>query len=153
MKRPSRSILLIAAGCSGPETFPAGQWQIRSEVKEADIGGREVGFATGRAREWSSCIAASEARNPAGRLIPGVLSGSCTFDQASFASGRISARGECISGALARMQVSLDGSFSGSTLRARLVTVEPNAGLVVDQPGEQDVTTRIDVAAERRGDC
>jgi hypothetical protein len=146
-------LALFASACSGPESFPAGQWQIKSEIVRSDIGGREVGFAKGRTREWSSCIASSETKNPAGRFIPGVLSGSCKFSEASFANGRIAAKGECVSGALFPLRAELDGRFSNSSLSASLVTVEPNAGMVVGKVDEQDVTTRIAVEAKRTGDC
>jgi hypothetical protein len=72
---------------------------------------------------------------------------------ASFANGRIAAKGECVSGALFPLRAKLDGRFSDSSLSASLVTVEPNAGMVVGKVDEQDVTTRIDVEAKRTGDC
>ncbi|HEX6377191.1 MAG TPA: DUF3617 family protein [Allosphingosinicella sp.] len=153
MKEAAIIMAMLAAGCSGPETFPHGRWQIKSAIIERDIGGREVDFAKGRTNEWSSCIGAAEAQNPAERLIPGILSGSCRFAASSFANGRMQAQGECISGAMAPLRVTIDGQFSDSTLSARLVTVEPNAGLVVDQPGMQKVTTRVDVTGERKGPC
>lgn len=156
MKALLATLPLAVIACSSPATFPAGQWEFTTEVTGEEAGGTAV-TSTPIPKDdqtWAQCVSAEQAANPAEILLPRTLENSCKFSKSTFANGKIDVAGECIAGgSFARYQATVQGSFTASSMKVRIVAVQPGAVVMFDPKAGSDLKTFYRVTGRRTGDC
>jgi hypothetical protein len=171
-----RSILLavsvaaitIAAGCSkgggggnGASQRQPGQWESVTTIKSMDIPGAppqvlpQVHAQVGQAETQRECLTAEQTRDPMAqmrRMLSQGNTGNCNFTDQVFAGGTIRIRGTCNPPGGGTAQVSLEGSFTATTLEANL-TMNAQGPAGAAMPGVTSMNMTAEVRGRRVGDC
>ena len=171
-----RSILLavsvaaitIAAGCSkgggggnGATQRQPGQWESVTTIKSIDIPGappqvlQQVRAQVGQAQTQRECLTAEQARDPLAqmrRMLSQGNTGNCNFTDQVFAGGTIRIRGTCSPAGGGTAQVSLEGTFTETTLEANL-TMNAQGPAGAAMPGVTSMNMAAEVRGRRVGDC
>jgi hypothetical protein len=172
-----RSILLavsitaitVAAGCSkggpgggsGAAQRQPGQWESVTTIKSIDIPGAppqvlaQVRAQVGQAQTTRECLTADQARDPLAqmrRMLSQGNSGNCNFTDQVFAGGTIRIRGTCNPAAGGTAQVSLEGTFTETTLEANM-TMNAQGPAGAAMPGVTSMNMAAEVRGRRVGDC
>jgi hypothetical protein len=153
---PTAALLFACSGSSGVSIQP-GQWETTIHFTQIDMpGAPEAMVAPLRAamstpRTESYCMSPEQAANPTGAIVdPSGPANACQYGDSTFANGVIRVRGTCQDPTRGRMEITLDGTFTATTMEARMTTaMQPPAG----RPGPQSVTLSGTYASRRTGDC
>lgn len=170
----TRSILLavsiaaiaVAGGCSqgggnGAAQRQPGEWESITTIKSIDIPGAppevqaRIRSQVGVAQTTRECLTAEQARDPLGQMRQMVSrgnSGNCTFSDQVFAGGTIHVRGTCNPAAGGTAEVTLEGTFTDTTLQANMnMNAQGPAGAAM--PGVTSMRVAAEVRGRRIGDC
>jgi hypothetical protein len=153
--------IAITAGCSkGAAQRQPGEWETVTTVKSIDIPGAppqvlaQVRAQVGQATTQRECLTAEQARDPMAqmrRMMSQGNAGNCNFTDQVFAGGTIRIRGTC-SPAGSTAQVSLDGTFTETTLEANL-TMNAQGAANPAMPGVTGMNMAAEMRSRRIGDC
>jgi hypothetical protein len=150
--------IVLAAACSGSAvSLQPGQWETTIHFTSIEVPGvPEAQLAPMRAmmgqpQVHSECMTPQQAANPAGNMLnPGSTGQNCQFSENTFSGGTIRVHGTCQQPGRGTAQMALDGSYTATTMEARLSShVTPPAGT----PGPQSVTMTGTLNGRRTGDC
>ena len=167
----TRSILLavsiaaiaMTAGCNrgGAAQRQPGQWETVTTIKSIEMPGappqvlEQVRAQVGQAQTQRECVTAEQARDPLAqmrRMLSQGNIGNCNFSDQVFAGGTIRVRGTCSPGAGGTAQVSLEGSFTETTLEANM-TMNAQGPASASMPGVTGMNMTAEIRGRRVGDC
>ena len=148
--------LIVACGGSAVALQP-GQWETTVQFKSIEVpGAPEAAVAQMRAlmgqpQTNSECMTPQEAANPTGGLVnPGGNAGDCQFTENTFTGGTIRVRGACTAAGRGRMQMTLEGSYTATTMEAQISSeVQAPPGT----QGPQTIRMSGTMTGRRTGDC
>lgn len=146
-----------AGGNSSAAALQPGMWEATARFTTLDAPSLppEVAAALRAAislpQTRTGCLTPERIADPTGALaaVEAAANASCRFPPNGFAGGRINLRGAC-SGPDGDMQVTVDGSYSATTMEAtigRQIAVAPN------RPGSQSIRFEGRMTARRTGEC
>ena len=150
------------ASGTGAETMQPGQWEMAVQVRSIDIPGAppeaqaQIRSQVGRAQTNQDCITPEQARNPLAQMRQMVAQGraaSCQFTDQVFGGGVIRIRATCPgpSGQAGGGQVSMEGSFTATTLQAALTVSAQGANPAM--PGATGMRMTAEIRGRRVGEC
>jgi Protein of unknown function (DUF3617) len=148
----------LAAACSGSSvSLQPGQWETTMRFTSIEVPGipeaqlAPMRAAMGQPQTRSECMTPEQAANPAGNMLnQGGNGGNCQFSENTFAGGTIRVHGTCQQPGRGSAQMTLDGSYTATTMEARITShVTPPPGT----PGPQSVTMSGTLSGRRTGDC
>ncbi len=149
-------------GGDGSAQRQPGQWESVTTIKSIDIPGAppemqaRIRSQVGQAQTQRECLTAEQARDPMAQmrrmLSQGNNTGNCNFTDQVFSGGTIRIRGNCSPPGGGTAQVSLEGSFTGTTLEANL-TMNAQGPASAAMPGVTSVNMAAEVRSRRIGDC
>jgi hypothetical protein len=153
------SMALIAA-CSGSAvSLQPGQWETTIRMTSVEMPGApeamvaQMRQAASAPQTSSECMTPEEAANPASKMMnPGGGANSCQFTESTFAGGAIRVRGTCSPPGAGRQQMSMEGSYTSTTMEAR-ITAEMQAPPGANPTGPQSVRVSGTMTGRRTGDC
>lgn len=150
------------AGGQGAGSLQPGQWEMTSRLESIEIPGAppevqaQMGGQRGRAQTDRTCITAAQASNPLRQLresMAGPGGQNCQTSEDVFAGGVIRIRTTCRrpGGAVGSAQIAMEGTFTATTLAARIsVNAE---GANVAGPGTTAMRLTTNLSGRRIGDC
>jgi hypothetical protein len=165
----SIAAIAVTAGCggggsgggSGAAQRQPGQWESVTTIKSIDIPGappqvlQQVQAQVGQAQTQRECLTAEQTRDPMAqmrRMLSQGNTGNCNFTDQVFAGGTIRIRGTCNPPGGGSAQVSLEGSFTATTLEANL-TMNAQGPAGAAMPGVTSMNMTAEVRGRRIGDC
>lgn len=149
------------AGGNGTAQRQPGQWESVTTIKSIDIPGappqvlQQVQAQVGHATTQRECLTADQSRDPLAqmrRMLSQGNSGNCNFTDQVFAGGTIRIRGTCSPPGGGTAQVSLEGTFTETTLEANL-TMNAQGPAGAAMPGVTSMNMTAEVRGRRVGDC
>lgn len=151
------SVALLFACSDSAVSLQPGQWETTVRFTSIDIpGAPEAAVAPMRAmmtqpQTRSECVTPEQAANPTGNLLsPGGGANSCTYTENTFAGGTIRVRGTCQEGGRGRMTMSMEGSYTATTMEAQITSeVQAPPGT----QGPQTVRMAGALTGRRTADC
>lgn len=160
---PAIALTVIAAGCSGgADQLQAGQWEMVTQVKSIEIPGAppeaqaQIRAGIGQSQTNQDCISAERARNPLQEMRQMMSQGqaaNCRFTDEVFGGGVIRIRATCPGpgGQAGGGQMSLEGSFTATTLQATLSVRAQGANPAM--PGATGMNMSAEIRGRRVGEC
>jgi hypothetical protein len=155
---PAIALAGIAAGCSKADQLQPGQWEMGLQLKTLEMPGAppemvaQLRSAMSQSQPARSCLTAEEARNPLAQMREMVVQGqaaNCRFTDEVFGGGVIRIRATCPgSGGRGGGQMSMEGSFTATTLNATLTA----RGSSPRVPGAT-MNMTAEITGRRTGDC
>jgi hypothetical protein len=149
-------LALVAACGESAVSLQPGMWETTVQFKTIDIPGAPAeAVAPMRAmlsqpQTRSECLTPEEAANPAGRMMAGEEGNNCQYSDSTFAGGTIRVRGTCQEQGQGRMQMSMEGTYTATTMNAEVSSeVQPPAGT----EGPQSIRMAGTLTARRTGEC
>lgn len=150
--------IALAAACSGSAvTLQPGQWETRVQFSSIEMPGAPEAVlvpmraAMSQPQVRSECMTPEQAANPTGRMMnTGSNPNACQFPENVFTGGTIRVRGTCQDPARGTMQISWDGSYTATTMEAR-VSAEMRAP--PGAQGPQTIRMSGTMSGRRTGDC
>jgi hypothetical protein len=155
--------IAITAACSkGPDHIQAGEWEMKTKLTAVDAPGAPPQMVAamrgqlGQERTTRSCITPEQAANPmrdVRQAMTQVPAGAnCTTDEDRFAGGVIRLHVTCraTGGQQGQATITMDGSFSETTLQASTTMNAQGAG-IGGAPQSMNMTS--EVRGIRIGDC
>jgi hypothetical protein len=139
-----------------------GQWEMAVQVRSIEMPGAppeaqaRIRSQLGRTQTNQDCITPEQARNPLSQMRQMVAQGraaSCQFTDQVFGGGVIRIRATCPGpgGQPGAGQVSMEGSFTATTLQAALSVSATGANPAM--PGATGMRMIVDVRGRRVGEC
>ena len=149
--------IAVTAACSkGPDHQQPGEWETVTTIKSVETPGAPPQVAemararVGQAQTNRECLTQERANDPLGdmrRMLSQNGGQGCTFTDQTFGGGTIRIRGTCQApGGQGSMQLSMDGSFTETTLQG---TMEVNA----QGAGGAGMHATTELRGRRIGDC
>jgi hypothetical protein len=161
---PAIALTGIAAGCSkGADQLQPGQWEMVTQVKSIEIPGAppeaqaRMRSGVGQSQTNRDCLTPERARNPLQQMREMMSRGqaaNCRFTDEVFGGGVIRIRATCPGPggqASGGGQVSLEGSFTATTLQATLSISAQGANPAM--PGATGMNMTAEVRGHRVGEC
>jgi uncharacterized protein DUF3617 len=157
---PAIALAGLAAGCSkGADQLQPGQWEMAVQLKSLEMPGAppeavaQIRSALSQAQPNRDCLTPEQARNPLAEMRQLVAQGraaNCRFTDEVFGGGVIRIRATCQGpgGQGSGGTVSMEGSFTATTLQATLNAQGANPGV----PGAT-MNMTAEVTGRRIGDC
>ena len=145
-----------AKGKSGGAALQPGQWESTIQFTEFDVPGMPPEMANqmrqmmGQPQTNRSCMTPEDAANPAGDMVSGEGNQNCQFSESTFSGGTIRVRGTCRDPSGGTSQMSMQGSFTATSMQAR-ITTEQQGG--AGAPAGQSMRMSGNLSARRVGDC
>ena len=155
------AIAMTAACSRGPDQRQPGEWETAVTLKSVEIPGapqqyvdlmRSRGSTPQTGRE---CLTPEKARDPLGEMRRMLSQGegrACNFTDQVFSGGTIRIRGTCPGPNGQSAEVSLEGTFTETTLEATMSVNAQGAG-VVPIPGATGMRMTTEMRSRRIGDC
>ena len=117
----------LAAACSGSSvSLQPGQWETTMQFSSIEVPGipeaqlAPMRAAMGQPQTHSECMTPEQAANPAGNMLnQGGTGGNCQFSENTFSGGTIRVHGTCQQPGRGSAQMTLDGSYTATTMEAR----------------------------------
>ncbi|TMJ15432.1 MAG: DUF3617 family protein [Alphaproteobacteria bacterium] len=138
-----------AAAAEPPATFPAGQWDVTSEVtafRQADKGAPKIKFAVGDKATNSACVAASEGQKPNPALFLGE-GYQCSYQTAYARKGMVNETLSCTrKGLEGAVMANVEGHYTADSFDGTATT---STSLYTDG----DVVFTRKLSARRTGEC
>jgi hypothetical protein len=132
-----------------PATFPAGQWEVTSEVtafRQADKGAPKIKFAVGDKAANSACVAASEGQKPNPALFLGD-GYQCSYQNAYARKGMVNESLSCTrKGLEGQVMANVEGHYTADSFEGTATT---STSLYTDG----DVVFTRKLSARRTGEC
>lgn len=149
---PTVAIIVACSGGASTSLQP-GQWEMTTKMTDIEIPGAPPAVAaqmkqamTAQAQTQSRCITPAEAANPAGNMAsPSGNAQGCTFSKQTFSGGAIDVAGSCPGPAGGRMETTLSGSYTATTMDTRI-----SANI---EGGPQPMRMSGTMTGRRTGDC
>jgi hypothetical protein len=162
----SIAAIAVASGCSrgggnGAAQRQPGEWESVTTMKSIDIPGAppemqaRIRARAGMAQTTRECLTAEAARDPLAqmrRMVSQGHAGNCNFSDQVFAGGTIHVRGTCSPPGGGTAEVTLEGSFTETTLQANL-TMNAQGPANAAMPGVTSMNMAAEVRSRRIGDC
>lgn len=153
-------LLLIACGeggvGGGAVSLQPGQWETTVQFTSIDIPGappemmNSMREMMSRPQTRSECITPEQAANPTGNMVTQGAGNNCQFSESTFAGGTIRVRGTCQQPGQGSAQMSMEGSYTATTMQAQITSeVQGAAGA----QGPQTVRMSGTFASRRTGEC
>jgi len=150
--------IALCAACSGSAvSLQPGQWETTIQFSSIEMPGAPEAMVApmrammGQPQTRSECMTPEEAANPANKMTnPEGGTTGCQFAENVFAGGTIRVHGTCTSPNRGTMQMNMDGSYTATTMQAR-ITQEMHAP--ANTPGPQTIRLTGNLSARRTGDC
>jgi hypothetical protein len=147
---------------SGTETMQPGQWEMAVQVRSIEVPGAppqaqaQIRSGVGRTQTNQDCLTPERARNPRQDMRQMMAQGraaNCRFTDQVFGGGVIRIRATCPgpAGQGSSAQVSMEGSFTGTTLQATLAISAQGANPAM--PGATGMRMTADIRGRRVGEC
>lgn len=138
-----------SAAAEPPATFPAGQWEVTSEVtafRQADKGAPKIKVVVGDKATNSACVAASEGQKPNPALFVGE-GYQCSYQNAYARKGMVNGSLTCtMKGLDGSVMVNAEGHYTADTFDGTATTT---TALYSDG----DVVFTRKLSAKRTGEC
>ena len=156
------ALLLIACGEGGggggsAVALQPGQWETTVQFTSIEVpGAPEAAVAQmremmSRPQTRSECITPQQAANPTGNMMTPGAGSNCQFSESTFAGGAIRVRGTCQQPGQGSAQMSMEGSYTPTTMQAQISSeVQAPAGT---QGGPQSVRMSGTFNSRRTGEC
>ena len=149
--------IAITAACSkGPDHQQPGEWETIATLKSAEMPGAPPQVAemmrarVGQSQTQRECLTPERARDPLGemrRMLAQSGGQGCNFTDQVFGGGTIRIRGTCQApGGQGSLQLSMDGSFTETTLQATMTVNAQGAG-------GAGMNASTEMRSRRIGDC
>jgi hypothetical protein len=151
--------LALCAACSGgADSLQPGQWQKTIQFSSIEVpGAPEAEIAPMRAmmsqpQIVSECLTPADTANPTLKLTNLERGGpqNCQFSENSYSGGAIRVRGTCQLPRGGTMQLSMEGTYTATTMQARVsheMHAPPNT------PGPQTIRLAVNLSARHTGEC
>ncbi len=147
-----------APAATGPAMQP-GQWEMVTQVTALEMPGAppaaqaQLRAQQGRSQTDRQCITPEQAANPSRNLVSGAQSGNCQFGDTIWSGGVIRIRATCRQpGGSGQAEMAMEGSFTATTLDARLSVIATGPNLT-GAPGTQQMRATSIVRGRRVGEC
>ena len=123
------ALLLIACGeggGGGAVALQPGQWETTVQFTSIEVpGAPEAAVAQmremmSRPQTRSECITPQQAANPTGNMMTPGAGSNCQFSESTFAGGAIRVRGTCQQPGQGSAQMSMEGSYTPTTMQAQI---------------------------------
>ena len=156
------ALLLIACGEGGggggsAVALQPGQWETTVQFTSIEVpGAPEAAVAQmremmSRPQTRSECITPQQAANPTGNMMTPGAGSNCQFSESTFAGGAIRVRGTCQQPGQGSAQMSMEGSYTPTTMQAQISSeVQAPPGT---QSGPQSVRMSGTFSSRRTGEC
>ena len=159
------ALLLIACG-DGPGgggggsavALQPGQWETTVQFTSIEIPGApqeavaQMREMMSRPQTRSECITPEQAANPTGNMMSAGGGSNCQFGESTFAGGAIRVRGTCQQPGQGSAQMSMDGSYTATTMQAQ-ISSEVQAPPSAPKGGPQSVRMSGTFTSRRTGEC
>jgi len=151
------SVVLLFACSDNAVSLQPGQWDMTMRFTSIEVpGAPEAAVAPMRTmlsqpQTRSNCVTPEQAANPGGNLLsPDGDSSRCNYTENTFSGGVIRMRGSCTPPRGGQAQISLDGTYTATTIDAQLTSeVQAPPGT----QGPQMVRMAGAMTGRRTGDC
>ena len=151
----------LAAGCSGnADQIQPGQWETSVQFSSIEVPGMPPEAAESmrqmmaRPQTRQECITPEQAANPTGNLANvGGSAGTCEFGEQTFSGGNIRMRATCRQADQTSMQMSMEGTYTPTTMQANITSEVTPPPAAVAAGGPQEVRMRGTFSSRRIGDC
>ena len=162
------ALLLVACGGQGGNeqadakgggsavALQPGQWETTIQFSEIDVPGVDAAIANqmrqmmGQPQTNRDCMTPEDAANPARNIASGETGQNCEYSESTFSGGTIRVRGTCRPAAGGTSQMSMEGSYTATSMQAR-ITTEQQGG--PGAPAGQSVRMSGNLSARRVGEC
>ncbi len=151
-----------SAGGNGPAQRQPGMWESTAKITQLQLTGgppevqARANSQVGQARTASECLTPEQARDPLAQMRRMMAqSGStqnCTFSDQVFNGGVIRIRGRCPAAGGGSAEITLEGSFTETTMRATM-NVNAQGPASAEMPGVTGMRIAMDMTGRRTGEC
>lgn len=156
------AVVAITAACSrGADQRQPGEWETAVTLKSMEIPGAPQQMAemmrgrVGQTQTGRECLTPEKARDPMGDMRRMLSQGSgqnCNFTDQTFSGGTIRIHGTCPGPNGQSGEVSLEGSYTETTLQATMnVNIQGAPGASI--PGATGMRMSAEVRGRRIGEC
>jgi hypothetical protein len=149
-------------GGNGPAQRQPGQWESTAKITALELTGApaeaqaRASSQVGQARTGSECLTPEQARDPLAQMRRMMAqqgsTSNCTFSDQVFAGGTIRIHGNCPAAGGGSAQVTLDGTFTATTMTATM-SVNASGPPSPAMPGVTGMRLAAEITARRTGEC
>jgi hypothetical protein len=155
--------IAITAACSkGPEQRQPGMYETTAKITSLQLTGAppevqaRANTQVGQSRSTSECLTAEQARDPLAQMRQMMAqqgaTANCRFSDQTFSGGTIRVHATCPAAAGGSAEVSLEGSFTETTMQATM-TMNAQGPASAAMPGVTGMRIVAESMSRRTGDC
>lgn len=151
-----------AGAGGGPAQRQPGQWESTAKVTAINIAGAppevqaRANSQVGQTQTGSECLTPEQARDPLAQMRRMMASqgptANCNFTDQVFSGGTIRIRGTCPAPGGGSAEISLEGTFTATTMQATM-TVNAQAPAAAASQGVTGMRVTAEMTGRRTGEC